>query len=203
MLPSYSSAFQPHHILLLACSYGALSCDMCSPDDLEDLAASMEAVLSNAAVQHRTEMPPSISTDMELIIALKALGCAATLILLKCPMPCFKARKQLRQALASVCWVLQPVASCLAWARWVMDQMCCNVLELNHCCCSSQCDEALAEAQEQAGSSAQAGTSLVCVWHISICIMGRSSCMPLPKTKSVSGCHCSPCRTSSNGSTQL
>ena len=36
----------------------------------------MENVLSSAIVQHPAAMPPSITTDMELIIAVKTLRCA-------------------------------------------------------------------------------------------------------------------------------
>ena len=36
----------------------------------------MENVLSSAIMQHPAATPPSITTDMELIIAVKALGCA-------------------------------------------------------------------------------------------------------------------------------
>ena len=55
----------------------------------------------------------------------------------------------------------------------------CNVVDLNYCYCSAQCDEALAEAQEQAGSSAQVGTFPCFVKPIVSCIPGGNNYMPL------------------------
>ena len=48
----------------------------------------MENVLSSAIVQHPAAVPPSITTDMELIIAVKALGCASMPVSFICSTCC-------------------------------------------------------------------------------------------------------------------